>query len=191
MPDHHHHHVCPWRMGYFLLNPFRRLRQNPERIVLPYVKKGMEVIEIGPGMGYFSIPMARIVGDEGKIVAVDLQEQMLKVLGKRAQKAGMRQRIELKRAKPDSLCLEGPGGTYDFALAFAVVHELPDQEAFFRELSAALKPEAMILMADPESRFSPEEYERALAMAVKAGFRKIGEPVIWKSRTALLKKNAV
>lgn len=177
-------------MGYFLLNPLRRLRQDPKKIVSPYVKKDMRIIEVGPGMGYFSIPMARLVGDKGKIIAVDLQERMLKALEKRAHKAGMHQRIDLKLAKPDSLCLEGPGGTYDFALAFAVVHELPNQEAFFRELAAALKPKAMLLMADPESRFSPEEYDKALALAAKADFHKIGEPVIWKSRSALLQKNA-
>jgi ubiquinone/menaquinone biosynthesis C-methylase UbiE len=177
-------------MGYFLLNPLRRLRQDPVRIVSPYVKEGRRVIEIGPGMGFFTIPMARLVGDKGKITAVDLQQRMLSALGKRAQRAGIGRRIELKLAAPDSLRLEGTGRMYDFALAFAVVHELPNQDAFFRELSLSLKPEALILMADPSSRFSREEYEKALAIAVNAGFSKIDEPAIWKSRTAVLQKIA-
>ena len=55
MPD--NNHVCPWWMGYFLVNPMRRLRQNPDDIISPYVKEGMRVVEVGPGMGYFTIPM--------------------------------------------------------------------------------------------------------------------------------------
>ena len=186
MPD--NNHVCPWWMGYFLVNPMRRLRQNPDDIVSPYVKEGMRVVEVGPGMGYFTIPMARLVGDEGKVTAIDIQERMLSALEKRAKRAGVRQRIELKLAAPDSLRLDGTI-LYDFALAFGVVHEVPDQAVFFRELSAALKPQAMMLMADPSSRFPREHYERALSIAGEAGFRKIDEPKIWKSTTALLQKN--
>jgi ubiquinone/menaquinone biosynthesis C-methylase UbiE len=188
MPD--NDHVCPWWMGYFLINPLRRLRQNPDRIVSQYVKNDMQVIEIGPGMGFFTIPMAKLVGDNGKITAVDLQQRMLSALRKRAQRAGVLQRMELKRAMPNSLCLDGIERMYDFALAFAVVHEVPDQKAFFRELFVVLKPGALLLMADPLSRFSRKKYESALVIAGNTGFCKIGEPVIWKSRTAVLQKTA-
>jgi 2-polyprenyl-3-methyl-5-hydroxy-6-metoxy-1,4-benzoquinol methylase len=184
------HRVCPWWMGYMLMSPLRRLRQDPLKILSPYVREGMRVLEIGPGMGYFTLPLARLVEEGGSVTAVDIQEKMLSSLGKRACRAGVARRIELKLASQGSLCLDKGGTPYDFALAFGVVHEVPDQTALFRELNAALKPDALLLMADPLSRFLPEEYTRALKNAFEAGFIKTGEPVIYRSRTALLQRSA-
>jgi len=80
------HHVCPWYMGYVLANPLRKLYQDPVKLLHPYLKEGMAALEIGPGMGFFTLPMARIVGDKGKIYSVDLQERMLQTLRKRVAK---------------------------------------------------------------------------------------------------------
>jgi len=54
----------------------RRLFQDPETILSPYIKSGMKVLEVGPGMGFFSLPMARLIGETGRIYCVDLQEKM-------------------------------------------------------------------------------------------------------------------
>ena len=86
-------HVCPWWVGYLLVSPIRRWFQDPEKILSPYVSEGMTVLDIGPGMGFFTIPAARMVGDSGRVIAVDLQEKMLKSLVKRAEKAGVAGRI--------------------------------------------------------------------------------------------------
>jgi SAM-dependent methyltransferase len=51
-------HVCPWWIGFPLASPARRLVQNPESIVEPFVKNNMRVLEIGPGMGFFTLAMA-------------------------------------------------------------------------------------------------------------------------------------
>jgi ubiquinone/menaquinone biosynthesis C-methylase UbiE len=67
------HGVCPWWLGYWLISPVRRLGQNPHDILLPYVREGMTVLEPGPGMGFFTIELARLVGASGKVVAVDVQ----------------------------------------------------------------------------------------------------------------------
>ena len=56
-------HVCPWWGGYFIDNPLRRLLHNPEKIIGPYVRPGMTVMDVGCGMGFCSIAMAKIVGD--------------------------------------------------------------------------------------------------------------------------------
>jgi len=45
-------HICPWWLGYLLASPIRRLWQKPEEILAPYVKSGMTVLEIGPGMPF-------------------------------------------------------------------------------------------------------------------------------------------
>ena len=77
-------HVCPRWLGYFLLCPLRRLGQKPEKILAPFVSEGMTALDIGPGMGYFSLPMAQMVGPGGKVLCVDVQEKMLRSLGSRA-----------------------------------------------------------------------------------------------------------
>jgi ubiquinone/menaquinone biosynthesis C-methylase UbiE len=115
-------HVCPWWGGYFIDNPLRRLLHNPEKILGPYVKPGMTAMDIGCGMGFCSIAMARMVGNEGKVISVDLQQKMLDVLLKRARKAGVAERIETHRCEADSL---GVDTAVDFVLAFMMVHEVP------------------------------------------------------------------
>ena len=69
-------HICPWWMGYLLANPLRRLLEEPEKLIGPFVKEGMTVVDYGCGMGFFTLPMARLVGPGGKVIAVDVQEKM-------------------------------------------------------------------------------------------------------------------
>ncbi|HXN47666.1 MAG TPA: methyltransferase domain-containing protein, partial [Bryobacteraceae bacterium] len=71
------HRVCPWWLGYLLASPIRRLAQNPSGTVAPYVREGMTVLEPGPGMGFFTLDLARLVGSSGRVVAVDIQPKML------------------------------------------------------------------------------------------------------------------
>ena len=100
-------HVCPWWIGYLLVSPLRRFFHDPDQILEPYVLEGMTVLEIGPGMGYFSLSLARLVGKAGRILCVDVQEKMLQQLKKRAGKANLLERIVIVRASDDSLHLEG------------------------------------------------------------------------------------
>ena len=88
--------VCPAWLGYFLASPIRKLIHPPQTILTPYVREGMTVLDIGCGMGFFSIPLAQMVGAAGKVICVDMQEKMLKRLEKRAQKAGVSARIETR-----------------------------------------------------------------------------------------------
>jgi ubiquinone/menaquinone biosynthesis C-methylase UbiE len=81
MPD---HHVCPWWLAYTFDNRLRRLIHNPQKILSGYVQEGMTVMDIGCGMGYFTLGLAELVGDAGQVLAVDLQQQMLDIMMKRA-----------------------------------------------------------------------------------------------------------
>ena len=83
-------------------------------------------------MGYFSLPMAKLVRPEGKVICVDIQQKMLDVLLKRATKAGIAETIETCVVQ-ESFSLEKYYESVDFALAFAVAHEVPDQNHFFKE----------------------------------------------------------
>ena len=81
-------HICPWWGGYFIDNPDPPTFPQPREIVAPYVKPGMTVMDVGCGMGFCSIAMARVVGDSGQVIAVDLQQRMLDVLRQRATRLG-------------------------------------------------------------------------------------------------------
>lgn len=89
--------VFPWWKAYILrsISGIRKRYQNPQLILNDYVKKGMIAADIGCGMGYFSLPMAEMVGEQGKVVCVDLQKQMLSELKKRAEKQNHGNLIEL------------------------------------------------------------------------------------------------
>src|SRR5512132_222320 len=119
------HRVCPWWIGYLLVTPLRRWVHDPEKILGPYVSEGMTVLEPGPGMGFFTLELARRVGPSGKVVAVDVQSKMLAGLKRRAAKAGLLDRIDARLVAPEAMKLTGLSGKVDFTLAFAVVHEMP------------------------------------------------------------------
>jgi ubiquinone/menaquinone biosynthesis C-methylase UbiE len=162
-------HVCPWWVGYLLASPIRRLMQNPEELLRPYVWSGMTVLEPGPGMGFFTIPLAQLIGESGRIVAVDIQPGMLKALRRRAAKAGVAQRIDARLAHPNSLGIADLQGTIDLVLACAVVHEMPWPEGFFREAAAAMKPDARILFVEPAGHVKPEFFAKELDAARRSG----------------------
>jgi ubiquinone/menaquinone biosynthesis C-methylase UbiE len=132
-------HVCPWWMGNLLASPLRRLGQNPRTILEPHVHAGMTVFEPGPGMGFFTLELARLVGDKGQVIAVDVQPKMLSALARRARKAGLQNRIILREPVGKRMGVDDLIGQCDFVLAFAVVHELPDAASFFQEVSSVLK----------------------------------------------------
>ena len=182
------HRVCPWWLGYFLMNPLRRYGQNPAKILAPFIHEGMIVLEPGPGMGFFTLELARRVGKSGRVVAVDIQAKMLDRLKRRAAKAGLLDRLDVRLAASDSMGLADLAGTVDFTLAFAVVHEFPDADRFFAEAAAASKPGASMLMAEPTGHVKPGEFEAELGAASAAGFTLRDRPTIKRSQTALLKR---
>lgn len=178
-------HVCPWWIGYFLVSPLRRWMQNPDDVIAPYVTPGMTVLEPGPGMGFFTLPLARRVGS-GVVIAVDIQEKMLAALRRRATKAGMIQRIETRLARPESLGVDDLRGSVDFVLAVAVVHEMPSAENFFREVAGALAPGGRLLLAEPAGHVKEARFTEELESARRAGLVTNNSPAVKRFHTALL-----
>jgi ubiquinone/menaquinone biosynthesis C-methylase UbiE len=182
--------VCPWWLGYLLASPIRRwISDTPEKLLGPFIHDGMTVLEPGPGMGYFTLPLARMVGPRGRVVAIDIQPQMLNSLRRRAAKKGLAERIETRLAAADRLGLEEMNGAADFALAFAVVHEMPSVESFFLEVAAALKPGALLFFAEPSGHVSVEAFQRELDAAQAAGLKAVNRPPVRHSHAAVLKKS--
>jgi ubiquinone/menaquinone biosynthesis C-methylase UbiE len=182
------HRVCPWWLGFWLLNPLRRFGQNPRDIHSPYVREGMTVLEPGPGMGFFTLELGRLVGPSGRAVAVDVQQKMLDRLKRRAANAGLAGRVEARHAAADSMGLADLQGSVDFTAAFYVVHEFPDPGRFFAEVAAASKPGASVLLAEPKGHLTEAEFEAELEAAAQVGFAVVERPAIRRSLTALLKR---
>ena len=182
--------VCPWWLGYLLVSPLRRLLNDPKTILTPYVKKGMNILEIGSGMGFFTLLLAEMAGEFGKIISIDLQEKMLCGLRKRATKAGLENRIETRLCVQNSLNINDLANKVDFALVFAVIHEVPDKERMLSEISRAMKQDGKLLIADPKGHETEKNFNETIAMAQVAGFQVLERPLITRSYAVLLKKSA-
>jgi ubiquinone/menaquinone biosynthesis C-methylase UbiE len=181
-------HVCPPILGYLLINPLRRLIENPEKMLGPFVTPGMTVLEPGPGMGFFTLPMARMAGPDGKIVVVDIQERMLAKLRRRAAKAGLAERIDARLISGESMGVGDMAGLVDLATAIHVVHELPDQGAFFNEVFDVLKPGGRLLIIEPKGHVKEKDFERSILLALGAGFAKDDQAGEIGGRSAVLAK---
>jgi len=181
-------HICPPWVGRLLLTPLRRLVENPRKILGPFVRERMVVLEPGCAMGYFTLPMARMVGPEGRVIAVDIQPKMLASLEKRAREAGLGDRIDIRQAGLDSLGIDDVAGTADFCSVIHMVHEVPDQDRLFREISAALKPGGQAFFMEPGWHVTEDEFGISLSVAASAGLRKIESIDVQGDRKALFEK---
>jgi ubiquinone/menaquinone biosynthesis C-methylase UbiE len=140
-------------------------------------------------MGFFTLELARLVGPEGRVVAIDVQPQMIAGLRQRAERAGVIDRIETRVVPAATMALDVFESAFDFVLAFAVVHELPSAETFFAETARAMKPGARLLLAEPAGHVSDDEFAKELALAGQSGLAASGAPRIWRSRAAVLRKS--
>lgn len=183
-------HVCPWWMGYLLASPIRRWIENPDTLLGPYIEPGMTILEPGPGMGFLTLPMARLVGPCGRIVAVDIQAKMLDRLRSRAAKAGLLPRVEARLAQPGTLGIGDLDGQVDLVAAVAVVHEMPSTEAFFREAAAALKPEGTLLLVEPAGHVDRAKFAHQIDLARRAGLEKTQRLAVRRCLGAVLTKKA-
>ncbi len=183
-------HVCPWWIGYLLASPLRLWSQDPGKILGPYIKKGMKVMDVGCAMGFFSLPMARMVGSTGQVVCIDLQEKMIKSLEKRAARAGLSHRIETRVCSQHSLDIDDISGEIDFALIFAVVHEVPDSEALFSQVHQSMKPGGKLLLGEPKGHVSTENFKQTIVTAQRCGFEVVDHPKIKRTQAVLLNKKS-
>lgn len=174
------------RAGH-ISNPLRRLFNNPKRLLAPLVGEGDTVVDLGCGPGYFTLPLAEMVGKNGCVIAVDVQEDMLTTLGVHAEEAGLDSRITPLLAAPDN-----PGVTVvaDFALAFWVLHETPDQLRFLEHTYSMLKPGGRLLLAEPLGHVSKKRFEEVIGIARNVGYELASRPRTGFSHTALFAKPA-
>lgn len=178
--------VCPVERAGSLDNRIRRWLQDPRKILTPYIKEGMTVLDLGCGPGFFSIDMARMVGKSGRVIASDLQEGMLQKLRDKIRGTELEERIKLHKCEEDRI---GVSEKVDFVLAFYMVHEVPDQESFFKEIGSILRPNGQIFMVEPPFHVSKTEFEKTVKRAGDAGFTPVARPKVFLSKAVVMKIN--
>lgn len=164
----HHHHRFPVWAHRLLLNPVRRLTDPPEKLLSPHVTPGMTVLEPGCGLGWFTLPLARMVGPEGRVVAVEIEPRVLEGLKNRARKAGLLDRLDCRLADA-ALCLDDLAGQVDFAPLMNILHEIADLDGFLSGLARALKPGGTALVSEPKGPVDEDGFRAELDKAVRAG----------------------
>ncbi|MBC8235245.1 class I SAM-dependent methyltransferase [bacterium] len=161
--------VCPIERAGGLETRLRKLVQNPQKILRKYIKEGMIAVDLGCGPGFFSVEMAKMVGESGKLIAVDLQEGMLNILGAKIQGKEIEKRIVLHQCEEDKI---GISGKVDFVLAFYMFHEVPNQKKLLEEIKSVLKPNGVFFLVEPKLfHVSKEDFEKTIKKAIEVGFR--------------------
>lgn len=192
-------HIFQAKNAGTLDNRIRRWFQNPQKILSPYVKAGMTVLDIGCGPGFFTLEMARLVGPTGHVIAADLQAEMLEIVRNKIQGTELAARITLHQCAENSI---GVIENVDFILAFYIVHEVPNQAGFLSELKSILKPDGSILIIEPKFRVkyahsegvdgnkakltAKEAFAKTVQLAQDAGLVIVDQPKVFFSRSVLL-----
>ncbi|RJP84049.1 MAG: class I SAM-dependent methyltransferase [Desulfobacteraceae bacterium] len=175
--------VCPVERAGRLDSRVRRWFQNPRKILKPHIKKGMTVLDMGCGPGFFSVEMAEMVGKSGRVIAVDLQEGMLRKLGDKIKGTEFEKRILLVKCEKGKIGVSEP---VDFVLAFYMLHEIPNQDKFFKEIRSILKPNGQIFIVEPPIHVSKTAFEETVGKAVAAGFTPLERPKVFLNKAVLL-----
>jgi 2-polyprenyl-3-methyl-5-hydroxy-6-metoxy-1,4-benzoquinol methylase len=184
------HHVCPWWVGYLLASPVRGIFENPGKLLSPWVRPGMTVLDIGCAMGYFSLPLARAVGPGGRVLCLDVQERMLRSLEKRARRKGLSKIIDTRRCSQESLNIDDVCGRVDVVLVFHVVHESLYPGRFLEQCFSVLRKGGRLILAEPMGHLSAKDRDRTFDLAAAAGFVKLQDLSVRKSRAAVFEKPA-
>jgi cyclopropane fatty-acyl-phospholipid synthase-like methyltransferase len=130
----------------WLERPERESEEEPSRAIEALdLRPGMTVADIGAGTGYYTVRMARKVGEEGRVYATDIQVGMLSIVQRRAAQEKL-QNIKPVLSAPDDPKL--PPGSLDLALMVDVYHELAQPQAFVRRLREALKPDGRLVLVE-------------------------------------------
>ncbi len=177
--------ICPVERAGSLDSRIRRWLQNPQKILKPYIKEGMTVLDLGCGPGFFSIDMAQMVGNSGGVIASDLQKGMLQKVRDKIKGTELEKRITLHKCEENKI---GVSEHVDFVLLFYMVHEIKNKEDFFNEIRTILRPNGQVLLVEPPFHVSKSAFEETVGKARDAGFTDVKGPNVLFSKTIILKK---
>jgi ubiquinone/menaquinone biosynthesis C-methylase UbiE len=159
--------------------------ENPEALLGPLVSTGNRVLEVGPGMGYFTMSLAKQVGDNGRVDCIDVEPKMLRGLERRLKSRGLGARVNLRLCEPSSLGVGDLAESIDLAVLIHVLHEMPHPKRTLAEVASTLRPTGKLLLIEPKGHVSKAVFEAELAMAREVGLGTIEPPKDWVKRPAL------
>jgi arsenite methyltransferase len=181
----------PSRLAPVLTSPWRsRLFGAPEQTLdRSGVTPGMRVLEIGPGPGVYTVPLAHRVagqGEQGSITCLEIQPEMIALLREHLQEAGV-QNVEVIQG--DGRQIPSPDNSFDLVFLAGVLGETPDLRVLFEESARVLKPGGTLAVteqiSDPDFRL-PSTVGK---LAANAGLQEAGhEGLAWWSYTARYRK---
>jgi len=178
--------ICPVKHAGRLDNKIRRWLQDPKKILDPFVKKGMCILDFGCGPGFLTVDISEMVGELGKVIAVDVQEEMLDKLRDKIKGLQIEHRIQVHKCTENNIGIIGP---VDFACAFYVIHEVPNKGAIFKEIYNVLRDGGYFLLAEPKLfHVSKNEFAKTVRIAMDIGFGYFNDIRILFTHAVVLKK---
>src|SRR4051812_43636160 len=139
------------------------------------------LLEVGPGTGYFALPIAGQLGDRGRLEVYDLQQEMVDHVTRRANDAG----LKITGWTGDAQEMLFEANRFDGAYLTLVLGEIPDQDAALRELARVVKPGGRVVVG--EFALDPHyvTFESLRERAERAGLefdRRVGGGVAYFAR---------
>jgi len=130
----------------WLVRPEREAEEQPEKALDALnLKPGMVVADIGAGVGYMSLRMAKRVGPTGKVYANDLQPEMLAKLNENAAKSKINNVVTVLGDVADPKL---PANTMDLVLLVDVYHEFSQPQQMLRKIRETLKPDGRLVLLE-------------------------------------------
>jgi ubiquinone/menaquinone biosynthesis C-methylase UbiE len=139
-----HPSACPYSQRFWVQAPHPFITRERLRDALGDVR-GRRVLELGPGTGYYTLPVAESVGPDGRLDIVDLQQEMLDHTMRRAREAGL---ANIRPTQGDARSLPFDDATFDAAYLVTVLGEIPDQRQALRELRRVLKADGRLVVGE-------------------------------------------
>ena len=153
-------------------DPARDAWQKPHEVIQALkLAPDAAVADIGAGTGYFAVRLAHMT-PKGRVYAVDIEPDMVKYLGERAQKSGLANLTPVLATANDAKL----PAKVDLALLVDVYHHIGDREAYFRKLAGSLKPGGTVAIIDfgADSPIGPPKESRIAAKVVRAEMERAG-----------------
>jgi len=174
--------ACPYSQRFWIEAPHPLItRERLRRVLDP--RPGERVLEVGPGTGYYAIPVAEWLGPDGRLELFDLQQEMLDHTLRRAGPLAGR----MGATQGDARSLPYPDDSFDAAYLVTVLGEIPDQEAALAELRRVVRPGGRVVVGevalDPHVVF-PGALERHAATAGLLIEHRDGTPLGYFARLA-------